>query len=81
MMFHSNLNTGKLIPWQALSWKYSSDFQTVTVNLRYDVTWSDGVPFISADVVYTLQLLNQAGPSYGNMPFQKGDGLECDDVS
>ena len=36
---------------------YSEDFVTVTIPLREGVTWSDGVPFTAADVVYTSETL------------------------
>ncbi len=37
--------------------KYSTDFMSVTIPLRKGVTWSDGEPFTSADVVYTVESL------------------------
>jgi len=36
---------------------YSTDFMSVTVPLRKEVTWSDGEPFTAADVVYTVETL------------------------
>jgi peptide/nickel transport system substrate-binding protein len=36
---------------------YSEDFTSVTIPLREGVTWSDGEPFTSADVVYTVESL------------------------
>ncbi|MBN2146414.1 MAG: ABC transporter substrate-binding protein [Anaerolineales bacterium] len=36
---------------------YNEDFTQVTFPLREGVAWSDGVPFTSADVVYTIELL------------------------
>jgi peptide/nickel transport system substrate-binding protein len=36
---------------------YSKDFTTLTVKLRKGVAWSDGQPFTSADVVYTVESL------------------------
>ncbi len=36
---------------------YSEDFMSLTVPLREGVTWSDGEPFTSADVVYTVETL------------------------
>ena len=38
---------------------YSPDFMSLTVPLRHGVTWSDGEPFTSADVVYTVETLMQ----------------------
>ena len=46
-------------PWLATSWKWSNSDKTLTFQLRKGVTWSDGRPFTSADVVYTYQLLKK----------------------
>lgn len=40
-------------------WQYNQDFTEMTVKLREGILWSDGVPFTSADVKYTVEL--QAG--------------------
>lgn len=37
--------------------KYTPDFTSVTIPLRKGVAWSDGQPFTSADVVYTIQTI------------------------
>jgi peptide/nickel transport system substrate-binding protein len=42
------------IPALATDWKASDDGLTWTINLRKDVTWSDGKPFTADDVVYTF---------------------------
>jgi peptide/nickel transport system substrate-binding protein len=44
-----------LIPALAKSYDISSDGLTYTFHLRDDVTWHDGTPFTSADVVYTYE--------------------------
>lgn len=44
-------------PWLASSYEFSTDATQVTFHLRTDVTWSDGKPFTSADVKFTLDLL------------------------
>ena len=36
---------------------YDSTFETVEIPLREGVTWSDGTPFTSADVVFTVETL------------------------
>jgi peptide/nickel transport system substrate-binding protein len=46
--------TGKRIPHIATSWTVSDDGKTYTFNLRKGLKWSDGQPFSSADVVFTL---------------------------
>ena len=52
-----NRATFELEPWLAEKWESSADSQTHTLHLRKDVTWSDGTPFTSADVLFTLQAL------------------------
>ena len=42
-------------PSLAESWTISGDAKTYTFKLRQGVTWHDGKPFTSADVVYTFQ--------------------------
>lgn len=41
----------------AESWTISPDNRTYTLTLRDGVTWSDGTPFTSADVVFSLQAI------------------------
>ncbi len=45
---------GARIPRIATSWNISDDGKTYTFHLRTGVKWSDGQPFSSADVAYTL---------------------------
>ena len=52
-----NRATFELEPWLAERWESSADGYTHTVHLRKDVTWSDGTPFTSADVLFTLQAI------------------------
>ena len=50
--------TGEIIPGLATGDPvYNEDFTQVTIPLREGVTWSDGEPFTSADVVYTAETL------------------------
>ena len=44
-------------PWLAQSYDFSTDATQLTFHLRKDVTWSDGQPFTSADVKFTLDML------------------------
>jgi len=55
--FYQNLQTGEYIPWLAESYEYSDDFTSITVKLRDGVTWNDGQPFTTDDVVFTYDLL------------------------
>ena len=50
-----NRTTFDLEPWLAETWEASPDGRTFTLHLRRGVTWSDGTPFTSADVLFTLQ--------------------------
>jgi peptide/nickel transport system substrate-binding protein len=50
-----NRATFELEPRLAESWDASPDGRTFTLHLRQALTWSDGVPFTSADVLFTLQ--------------------------
>src|SRR5258706_5863552 len=50
-----NRTTFDLEPWLAEKWDAAPDGRTFTLHLRPGVTWSDGTPFTSADVLFTLQ--------------------------
>jgi ABC-type transport system substrate-binding protein len=43
---------------------------SVTVNLRDDVTWSDGEPMTADDVVFTVETVQKYGGLGGNFPSQ-----------
>jgi peptide/nickel transport system substrate-binding protein len=49
-----NRATTELEPWLAERWTSSPDGLTHTLTLRDGVTWSDGVPFTSADVLFSV---------------------------
>ncbi len=50
-------NTQELEPWLAESWTTSADGLVYTIKLRQGITFSDGVPFTSADVVFAFQAI------------------------
>lgn len=52
-----NRVTGALEPRLAREWTSSADGLTWTFKLRDDATFSDGVPFTAADVVFTFEAL------------------------
>jgi peptide/nickel transport system substrate-binding protein len=52
-----NRVTGDAEPWLADHWTTSPDGRTLTLTLRDGVTFSDGVPLTSADVVFTFRAL------------------------
>ena len=58
LLFISQLD-GKESPWLASSYQFSTDAKTLTFHLRPNIQWSDGKPFSSADVLFTLNMLKQ----------------------
>ena len=50
-------------PALAQSWTVSEDGKTIRFELKNDVTWHDGEPFSSADVVFTAELWKSADAS------------------
>ena len=50
-----NRKTFELEPWLAETWESSPDHRRHTLHLRRGVTWSDGEPFTSADVAFTMR--------------------------
>jgi peptide/nickel transport system substrate-binding protein len=52
-----NRATQEIEPWLAERWEISPDGRTYTMHLRPGVTWSDGEPMTSADVVFTLEAI------------------------
>ena len=49
--------TQELQPWLAESWTASADGLTFTLKLRPGVTFSDGTPFTSADVLFAFRAI------------------------
>ena len=50
-----NRSTFEVEPWLAERWESTPDGLTHTFHLRPNLTWSDGAPFSSADVVFSLE--------------------------
>lgn len=50
------------MPWIGTGYQFTPDFKQVTVNLRKGVEWSDGQPFTSKDVVFTIKMLIDNAP-------------------
>ena len=67
-LYYLNYENGKSIPWLAESHAFNDKNDEVTVKLRKGVTWSDGKPFTSKDVVFTINMLKDAAPklTYSN---------------
>jgi peptide/nickel transport system substrate-binding protein len=52
-----NRATTELDPWLAERWTASPDGRTYTLTLREGLTWSDGTPFSTADVLFSFEAL------------------------
>ena len=59
-LVHVNRSTDTLEPWLAESWTESPDHLTYTIKLRPGLTFSDGAPFTSADVLFSYRALYDA---------------------
>ena len=62
LLQYDDLKPGTIYPWLASSYQVSNGNKTLTFNLRPGVKWSDGQPFTSADVVFSLDLLKKNPP-------------------
>jgi peptide/nickel transport system substrate-binding protein len=58
-LLNVNRLNGTIKPWLASSYELASDAQSITFHLRQGVTWSDGQPFTSADVLFTLNMITK----------------------
>lgn len=67
LMFFDTAKAGSVQPWLASGYTWGANGKSLTFTLRHNVTWNDGKPFTSADVVFTFDLeksnpaLNQYG--------------------
>lgn len=60
-------------PYIAESWTFSDDYKDLTVKLRNDVKWHDGVQFTTKDVYYTFASI--ADPKYNGKRTSAADLL------
>ncbi|HEX6779052.1 MAG TPA: ABC transporter substrate-binding protein [Ktedonobacterales bacterium] len=65
LLFFNRLK-GDVNPWLASSYSWSPNATQLTFHLREGVKWSDGQPFTSDDVVYTLNMMKQYPALDGN---------------
>ncbi len=56
-LFLANFATGDIEPWLASGYKYNDDYTELTITLRDNVKWNDGVAFTADDVVFTIDTL------------------------
>lgn len=54
-----NREKNTIQPWLATRYFWSKDLTSLTFNLHQGIQWSDGQPFTSDDVVFTLQLMQK----------------------
>lgn len=54
-----NVGNGHDLPWLASHWTWSDHNRVLTMNLQKGVRWSNGTPFTSQDVLFTLNMLKQ----------------------
>ena len=53
---------GGEIPYLATGYHYNNTYDQLTINLRPQVTWSDGQPFTANDIVFTINMLKNNAP-------------------
>jgi len=75
VLIRLNRQTQGLEPALATSWHLSKDGRTITLQLRKGLYFSDGTPFTSEDVAYTMKMLMdpQLHSATGDA-FRSGDG-------
>jgi len=75
VLLRVNRTTQQLQPELATSWRVSKDGRTITFRLRDHIYFSDGTPFSSADVEYTVkQMMDPAAHSPTGDAFRSGPG-------
>lgn len=57
MLFYVNYLTGETTPWLGKEWKYNDDYTACTLTIQEGVTWNDGEPFTTDDILFTQQML------------------------
>ncbi len=50
------------IPYQAESYSFNPDFTELTIKLRPGIMWSDGKPFTTNDIVFTINVMRENAP-------------------
>jgi peptide/nickel transport system substrate-binding protein len=67
-LFLANFATGKVEPWLATGYTYNADYTELTIKLRSDVHWNDGVAFSADDVIYTINTVKDNAALSGSAP-------------
>ena len=75
VLIRLNRQTQALEPALAASWRVSKDGRKITLQLRTGLHFSDGTPFTSEDVAYTMkQLMDPQNHSATGDAFRSGEG-------
>ncbi len=75
VLVRANRKTQELEPELAESWKVAKDGKQITFKLRHGITFSDGTPFSSEDVAFTMtRLMDPALHSSTGDAFRSGNG-------
>jgi peptide/nickel transport system substrate-binding protein len=64
MMIYNKI-TGEIVPWLATGYEWSEDNLNLTFTLRDGVSWSDGEPLTTDDVVFTFNTLKNVAEASG----------------
>jgi peptide/nickel transport system substrate-binding protein len=59
LLQYSLSKSSSVQPWLASSYTWTKGGKELTFQLRHGITWSDGKPFTSADVVFTFDTLKK----------------------
>lgn len=76
-----NFMTGELVPWIASGHEYNDDFTEVTITMKEGVTWSDGKPYTTDDVIFTFDMLAANEELYGSSDIKALAGYEAVDAT
>ena len=69
LLLFNEMDGMKPIPWLAESVTLADDLQTIRIELRKGVQWSDGAPFRADDVVFTFDTYPKAHPEIDRKGF------------
>lgn len=74
LFYFDTVKAGQIDPWLATSYAWSNGGKTITFQLRHGIKWSNGTPFTSTDVAFTLglEMKNAALNSY-SLPYKSID--------
>ncbi len=73
-----NSNNGQSLPWLATKWSWNTKGNVLTMNLRRGVKWTNGRPFTSRDVVFTLDMLRKYPAADTNALWSYMTGVQAD---